>query len=154
MPRLCTICSHKKHPAIDAALLSGEESYQKIAKRFGIGLGAVFSHRKHHLPAHLLKAKELQESEGASDLVQRLRRIHDETLSILSRAKKSKDWSTALRAIARLERQIELEAELLGELERGGGDSRVEVVYIDKALIAPGVPVAPGRVIEAAYQKA
>jgi hypothetical protein len=99
----------------------------------------------------LMKARELEDFDAGSNLVQRLREIHAETGAILAHAKKSKDWATALRAITRLERQIELEAELLGELERGGrgGDTRIEVVYIDKAVIAAGrAPDAP-RVIEA-----
>jgi hypothetical protein len=52
---------------------------------------------------------------------------------ILSRAKKSKkDWGTALRAIARLEKQIELEAELLGELEQMRGATAGVTIVLSK----------------------
>jgi hypothetical protein len=149
MPRTCTVCSHPKRSEIDAALLS-PGTLRDISARYGTSKSSLERHRGTCVAVQLSKAKELQDSAGASDLVKRLREIHAETGAILAHAKKAKDWATALRAITRLERQIELEAELLGELERGGrgGDTRIEVVYIDKAVIA-AAPNAP-RAIEAA----
>lgn len=57
---------------------------------------------------------------------------------VFTRALVEKDGELALKAIARLDRQLELKARLLGELEdRGGaGVTRVEVVYVDEAIIA------------------
>jgi hypothetical protein len=111
---------------------------RSISRQFHVSSDALQRHVNNCVKAQLLRAKTELEAQGASDLVARLRAIHAETLQILARAKKSKDWATALRAIARLESQIELEAELLGELERNnqGGVTHVEVVYVDKALIA------------------
>lgn len=152
MPQTCSICRHEKRSEIDAELI-GSGPLRPIADRYGLSKSSLIRHRGSCISAQLAKAKELQQSQGASDLVQRLREIHAETGAILARAKKAKDWATALRAITRLERQIELEAELLGELERGGrtGETRIEVVYIDKAVITSGAraPNAP-RAIEAA----
>jgi hypothetical protein len=117
-----------------------------IADRFGLSKTSLLRHRGNCISAQLSKAKELQETENGSDLVQRLREIHQETRAILSRAKKTKDWATALRAITRLERQIELEGALLGELAHGvrGGVTVVRVEYVDKMLNvnAPGAPAA------------
>ena len=87
-----------------------------IADQYGLSRTSLLRHRGNCISAQLSKAKELQESGSAFDLVQRLREIHQETRAILSRAKKTKDWATALRAISRLERQIELEGALLGQL--------------------------------------
>jgi hypothetical protein len=149
MPRTCTICSNPNRPEIDGALIS-PDSLRAIAGRYGTSKSALERHRDNCISAQLSKAKELQDSATGSDLISRLREIHAETGAILARAKKSKDWATALRAITRLERQIELEAELLGELDRGGrgGDTRIEVVYIDKAVITSGAAPAAPRVIE------
>jgi hypothetical protein len=156
----CTICRHSKLNEINAALIASEP-HRSVAKRFSVSAPAVFRHKSEHLGTYLAKAKEFQDSNSASDLVRRLREIHVETAAILAHAKKAKDWATALRAITRLEAQIELEAELLGQLEHGGrgGETHVVVQYVDKMLVTtPGQVPAPARlpapVNEKSYQKA
>jgi hypothetical protein len=52
-----------------------------------------------------------------------------------------KNGDLALKAIARLERQLELKARLLGELEeRGTSVQHIEVHYVDKAVILSAAP--------------
>jgi transposase len=141
MPMKCSICSHRKRAAIETALLEGM-TCGKIAQRFRVGQWAVYRHQRQHVAAQLQKARELQESAGGTNLVAQLREIHRTTQRILSRALAKNDGELALRAIARLEKQLELEGRLLGELEdRGTTVQRVEVVYIDKAVIASPAPV-------------
>jgi transposase len=60
MPRRCTVCDHPERHGINEALVSGE-SYRSVAKRFGLSGSAVYRHKTEHLPAHLLKAKEVEE---------------------------------------------------------------------------------------------
>jgi transposase len=60
MPRRCTVCDHPEIHSIDQALVSGE-SYRSVAKRFGLSESAVYRHKTEHLPAHLLKAREVEE---------------------------------------------------------------------------------------------
>ena len=142
MPRVCTVCSNRKRSEIDAALLSGAP-FRNIAQRFRLGAWSIYRHQQEHLPAHLLKARELQESENASDLIRRLRDIHKMTQAILARALTKNDGDLALKAINRLEKQLELEGRLVGELEdRGAALQKIEVHYIDKMLSAsPGSPL-------------
>ena len=52
----------------------------------------------------------------AETLWQRLKAINSETAAILAQARQSQNHVIALQAIARVERQVELEARLLGEL--------------------------------------
>jgi hypothetical protein len=68
MPRRCTVCDHPKKHSIDEALVSGTP-YRSVAKRFGLSESAVYRHKIEHLPAHLLKAKEVEEVAQADDLL-------------------------------------------------------------------------------------
>ena len=143
MGRICSICRHPDRLKIDSALIASE-AHRSVAKRFNVSAPAVFRHQSAHLPAQMVKAKEVSEVAEASALVKELRELTRKTAAILTRAMRQKDGDLALKAVGRLERQLELKARLLGQLEERGnrGETRVEVVYIDKAIITPG---SPGR---------
>ena len=117
MPRTCTICVHESRTAIDAALVSGEPN-RRIAAHYAVSEQAVRRHKADHLPAHLARAHEVEEVANADNLLSRLRELNQETAAILKEARKegSRDNELALKAIARVEKQIELEGRLLGEL--------------------------------------
>jgi hypothetical protein len=114
MPRTCTACSHPERGDIDAALVAGE-TLRDIARRFRVGKDVVARHKEAHLPGLLVKAREVEEIADADTLLSRLRDLNRETSAILkeARTKGSKDNDLALKAIARVEKQIELEARLL-----------------------------------------
>lgn len=115
MPRTCTVCNHPKRSEIDEALLCSD-SLRNIAERFGTSITALHRHKAEHLPAHLVKAKAATEVLDADRLVQHLELLRQETLDVLAAAKKSKEWGTMLKAVARAEMQLRLAAELLGAL--------------------------------------
>ncbi len=117
MPRVCTLCHHPQRNAIDLALLAGE-SYRHIAARFDTSTGALQRH-KDHLPGQLAKAHEAAEAVSAGTLLDRLRSLHEETRAILKETREAKDHDLSLKALARLEKQLELEGKLLGELKEG-----------------------------------
>ena len=129
MPQTCRICRHEKRNEIEQAILGGE-AFRRIAKRFGTSATALFRHRKAHIPATLAKAKEVAEEVRAETLLDRLREINRETAEILKDARASGTHAVALQAIARAEKQLELEARLLGQLSDG-------------ARVALGVSVSP-----------
>jgi predicted transcriptional regulator len=54
---------------------------------------------------------------GRIDTVRQLLEINAATLAILEEAKNSGDLRTALRAIERIEKQLELQAKLLGDIQ-------------------------------------
>jgi hypothetical protein len=60
MPRRCTVCDHPEKHSIDEALVSGAPC-RSVAKRFGLSESAVYRHKTEHLPAHLLKVREVEE---------------------------------------------------------------------------------------------
>ncbi|MBS3932994.1 MAG: hypothetical protein KGZ35_01425 [Truepera sp.] len=117
MPRRCTICEHAKREALDAALLAGELSNRRIATHYGVTEAALRRHiAAGHIPVRLAKAHEASEVASAGTLLARLQALNTETRAILSEARAGQDNELALKAIARCERQLELEARLLGEL--------------------------------------
>lgn len=117
MPRTCTICRHEQRAEIDRALVSGE-SYRGIAPHFAVSEDAAERHGKAHLPARIAKAAEAKQVARADSLLDQLVTLNTETREILREARQDgrKGRGVALLAIARVEKQIELQARLLGEL--------------------------------------
>ena len=66
------------------------------------------------------------------DSVQQLISINNETLKILEEAKLSGDLRTALKAIERIEKQLELQAKLLGDIKEAPTTVVWNVVRVDQ----------------------
>jgi hypothetical protein len=116
MPRRCTVCDHHERHSIDEALVSGAP-YRSVAKRSGLSESAVYRHKTEHLPAHLLKAKEVEEVARADDLLEQVRYLQAHALDILERAEKTGDLRTALAAISQARGNLEVLGKLAGELD-------------------------------------
>jgi hypothetical protein len=95
MPRRCTVCDHPERHGIDEVLVSGVP-YRSVAKRFELSESSVYRHKTEHLPAHLLKAREVEEVTRADDLLDQVRNLQTHALDILERAEKAGDLRTAL----------------------------------------------------------
>jgi transposase-like protein len=95
MPRRCTVCDHPESHCIDETLVTGA-AYRSVAKRFGLSESAVYRHKTEHLPAHLLKAREVEEVARADDLLDQVRNLQTHALDILERAEMAGDLRTAL----------------------------------------------------------
>jgi transposase-like protein len=116
MPRRCTVCDHPKRHSIGETLVSGAP-YRSVAKRFGLSESAVYRHKVEHLPTHLLKAKEVEETTRADDLLEQVKDLQVHALDILERAEKIGDLRTALAAISQARGNLELFGKLAGELD-------------------------------------
>jgi len=68
---------------------------------------------------------------GRIDAVQQLIAINSETLTILEEAKAAGDLKTALKAIERIEKQLELQAKLLGDIKEGPTAVVINVMKVD-----------------------
>ena len=117
MPRTCTICGHEARTDIEEALVTGTP-YRKIAERFSVSAAALSRHKSGHLPEKLAKAQEAQEAAEADDLLRQIRVLQQTTLRILRDAEAAGKQRTALKAIAQARRNLEMLAELQGELAR------------------------------------
>ena len=116
MPRVCTVCSHLDRPAIDTAMIN-HRPFHAIARQFGLKKDALLRHYDSHLPETLAKAAEQEDVRRAIDHVAQLKAINSATLGILRDARQVGDHDLALRAIDRVQKQIELQAKLIGELD-------------------------------------
>ena len=123
MPRVCTVCSHPEHDAINAALV-GTASIRDIAALYRVSPDALSRHKADHLPLTIAKAEATRQVEQARgvvaeglDVVAQLRAINGVTLHVLKEARDRHDGELALKAVDRVQRQIELQAKLLGDLD-------------------------------------
>jgi len=116
MPQTCSVCRHPDRPAIDAALVSGRP-LRDIAGHHGLSKSAVERHGNDHLPAALVKAHEAEDVRHAIDVVAQLKAINRVCLSVLKDARDQGDGDLALKAVDRIQRQIELQAKLIGQLD-------------------------------------
>lgn len=162
MPQICSICRHQQRAEIDAALIGGE-AHRRVAKRFGVSAPSVFRHRanciaarlaravsqRNNTSARIVAAAEARDLTDAAGLIAELRQLTETTRKILTRALQARDPELALKSIQRLEKQLELRARLLGELEGDRGtQTTVSVVYVDRALIATPANPIPGKPLE------
>lgn len=115
MPRNCTICNHLQRSEIEAALLENL-SFRHIASRYATSTASIQRHKQACIAKTLMKASEAKEVAQADTLLERLKSINADTLAILKEARTDKNGELALKAIARVEKQIELEGKLIGEL--------------------------------------
>jgi hypothetical protein len=67
----------------------------------------------------MVKAQEQADVRHAIDVVTQLRAINGATLAILGEARDDKNGDLALKAVDRIQRQLELQSKLLGELNDG-----------------------------------
>lgn len=138
MPMTCTVCRHLKRDSIDLLLLEGR-SERSIAEQFGVSAAAIHRH-KDHLPGTLAKAHEAHETVSAGTLLDRLRDLNVETRAILAETRKKKEHDLSLKALARLEKQLELEGKLLGELKENA--TTIHVYSSPEWLSLRGVVIA------------
>ena len=116
MPRRCTVCDHPERHSIDETLVSGAP-YRSVAKRFELSESAVYRHKTEHVPAHLLKAREVEDVAQADDLLEQVRHLQAHALDILERAEEAGDLRSALAAISQARANLELLGKLAGELD-------------------------------------
>ena len=117
MPRICTTCTHPDRRAIDTELATGHLVNRRIASQHRLVEASVRRHAANHLPATLVAAAEAEDVAHAIDVLGQLRAINAATLAVLADARKRGDGDLALKAVDRVQRQIELQAKLLGELD-------------------------------------
>ncbi len=130
MSRKCKACSHKKRKEIDRDLVDSVP-YRTITKKYDITRQSLIRHKDNHLPAELVKAKEVKEVIQAGDLLDRLVGLQLEARDILDKVKKSESYTTALAAIRELSRLMEIEAKVTGEIKEVAVQVNITQVVVD-----------------------
>lgn len=112
---------------IDRLLVTDSLPIRQIATQFHLTEASLRRHKGAHLPDRLLLAKDAAGRLEAGSLLDRLLAVRQETIAVLQEARKARNQDLRLRALARLEKQIELEGRLIGELRSGGPEVTVTV---------------------------
>ncbi len=126
MARHCTVCGHPKRRKIEAAHLEGQ-SLSAIAREHDLSRDSIRRHVEAHLSDRMAKAAEKKEIAAGTDLLDQLLELNKICRAVLADAYKAGERDTALRAVARLEKQFELRARLLGEIR----DNQISVVNLE-----------------------
>jgi len=117
MPRSCSVCSDSRRALVDQALVGGV-AVDEISRRYPpLSATSIRRHRAEHIPQAVAKAAEEEEVRQGLDVLGQLKAINSATFRILHEARNTGDPNTALRAIDRIQKQIELQAKLLGDLD-------------------------------------
>jgi len=116
VPRACTICQHPSREAINREL-AAHTAIPALAAKYRVSEDSLLRHRANHFPAVVAKAQEAEDVRQALDIVAQLKAINGAALTVLGEARRSGNGELALKAIDRIQRQIELQAKLLGELD-------------------------------------
>jgi hypothetical protein len=152
MTRTCTICVHPERAKIEAALVSGT-AYRVIASQFGVGNNAIQRHAADHVKQQIAEHQEARDAAQALDVVKQLKAINGVTLAILNTARAAGEPELALKAIDRVQKQIELQAKLLGDLDERPQINilvSTEWLTVRSALMRALAPYAEARLAVAA----
>lgn len=106
----CSVCHHPNRKGIDEQLIAGA-ALREIAAAHGLSKSAIDRH-KAHVSKNLAGAAAAGEETRAEELMSRITSLRAETVAILEAAKAANDANLALRALSRLESQIELLAKV------------------------------------------
>jgi len=116
MSRACQTCQHADVAAIDRGLAAGQ-SLRDLSALFRVSEDSLARHRDSHIAKTVQKAQEATEIDHGLDVVKQLRAINAVTMAILHEARQQRNPDVALRAVDRIQKQIELQAKLLGDLD-------------------------------------
>lgn len=116
--RPCLVCNHKQRLAIDKAILEGE-TLPHLAQRFTVSGRSLFNHKQKHIPASLLKAKQIKEEAMADTLLGRIQALESKAMELLSKAERTGKIKVALQGVREARACLELLAKLTGELQEG-----------------------------------
>lgn len=152
MPRTCTVCSHAERAQIEAALVAGT-SNRRIATHYGLTEASVRRHVSEHVKQQIAESREAREEAQSLDVVKQLKAINGTAFAILAEARRAQDHDIALKAIDRIQRQLELQAKLLGQLDERPVVNVMlspEWLHVRAAMLAALAPHAQARLDVAA----
>lgn len=120
MAKPCMFCTHSDRQALEGALLRHEITQQQAADILGVNRSSVSRHMRTHVQKAVAEAiSQDQELADGLNVTKQLIEINKAAREILSEARAKGDNYMALAAIARVEKQLELQAKLLGDIATG-----------------------------------
>ena len=123
MAQKCLVCSHPKQNEIDALLVDGKLSINKIGKRFGLDKSCLARHRKNHLITQLAEAqqrKAVEYSQNGDNLYdrldQRMEKLIGKLESLVERTERTGTIGQFLGAVRELRESYKLISQMRGAL--------------------------------------
>ena len=125
-------CKRLKGEGLGYAAIARALSKECGKRIYAVNVSRYFKSEQDALSEAISASAELQNKKAETHLnvIQQLNDINRDTRAILASAKKSHDHKTALLAIQRVEKQLELQAKLLGDI-----DNSPRVVAIKEIVI-------------------
>jgi hypothetical protein len=115
--RSCSICVHPKRLNIEADILRNDASNRRISTHYGMSEASVRRHIAEHMGAAVEKAQESREVLAGDNLIEEIKRIKRETQAIYLEARANSDLRTALAALDKQTKQVEVLAEMMLKIE-------------------------------------
>lgn len=120
MARPCRLCEHPDREELETALLRRERTQEDVAGILGTTKQAISLHVRNHVPeAVRLAISQGKATQAGLNVTRQLIEINQASREILEGARKAEDPGLALRAIDRVEKQLRLQAEILGDIQAG-----------------------------------
>lgn len=114
----CLVCTSPDKDEINNKLVSGL-SVRKVGEMYGISHGAIQQHRANHLPGELVKSKQLQDVNAATDLVEKIEDLYQKAYGLIDKAEKNKSFTGVAALIREARNSLELLARVTGDLKSG-----------------------------------
>ncbi len=119
MAQVCKVCTHEQLELINSDLAESK-NISEISRKYNVSWHSLKAHRENHLPAHMVKAKEAEESITAGNLLSQVQFLQEKALSMLGKAEQAGDMKTALQGVREARGCLELLAKMQGELQQEG----------------------------------
>lgn len=112
----------------------------------------MYRHTSEHISREVKQSQAAKKEMRGLDVVGQLKAINGVSLAILKQARKSDENDLALKAIDRIAKQLELQAKLLGDIDRPQVNVYLSPEWLDirRKLIAALAPFPDARVAVAA----
>lgn len=116
MAKRCAFCVHKDRQKLERALLRREKTQKEIASIIGVARSRVSEHLSKHVKRNVREAMKKDKSiKSGLDVMKQLIEINKVARVIIKEALEAGDGRLTLRAIERVEKQLGLQAALLGD---------------------------------------
>ncbi len=111
-PGYCSVCSHEDALEINEKLILDRWSNRRTATHYGSSEPSMRRH-KEHIPALLARVAKRENLAVAEEIVEEIKNLKEEARDILIEARDIANSELALKAMARIESQLELQSKVL-----------------------------------------
>lgn len=138
----CSVCSHEDAPEINEKLVLEGWSNRTVADHYGLSQTSVHRH-KEHIPQLLARVAKRENLAVAEQIVHDIKELQQEARDILIEARDHANHELALKAMARLESQLELQAKVLQIIKTQPQINILSIPEVERAIELIGRALDP-----------